>query len=73
LYEVDNENVEMFQEPRGLPPKRGIQQEILLQKGGPLPNIDMCRMLDMENVEIKKQSQEFLDKGVIKTNTSPCR
>jgi hypothetical protein len=73
LYEVVNENVEMFQEPRGLPPKRGIQHEILLQQGGPLPNIDMCRMSDMENVEIRKQAQELLDKGVIKPSTSPCR
>jgi hypothetical protein len=73
LYEVVNENVEMFQEPRGFPPKRGIQHEILLHQGGPLPNIDMCKMSDMENVEIKKQAQEFLDKGVIKPSTSPCR
>jgi hypothetical protein len=73
LYEVDNENVEMFQEPRGLPPKRGVQQEIILQQGGPLPNIDMCRMSDMENVENRKQAQELLDKRVIKPSTSPCR
>jgi hypothetical protein len=73
LYEVDNENVEMFQEPRGLPRKRGIQHEILLQRGGPLPNIDMCRMSKMDNVEIRKQAQQFLGKGVIKPSTSPCR
>jgi hypothetical protein len=73
VYEVDNKNVEMFQEPRGLPPKRGIQQEILLQQGGPLPNIDMCKMSYMENVEIRKEAQELLDKGVIKPSTSPCR
>jgi hypothetical protein len=73
LYEDVNRNVEMFQEPMRLPPKRDIQQEILLQQGGPLPNIDMCRMSDMENVEIGKQAQEFLDKGVIKPSTSPCR
>jgi hypothetical protein len=44
LYEVDNENVEMFREPRGLPPKMGIQHEILLQQGGPLLEFDMFRM-----------------------------
>jgi hypothetical protein len=27
----------------------------------------------MENVEIRKQAQEFLDKGVIKPSTLPCR
>jgi hypothetical protein len=72
LYEVVNENVEMFQEPRRLPPKRGIQHAILLQQDGPLPNIDMCKMSVMENVEIRKQVQEFLDKGVIKPSTSSC-
>jgi hypothetical protein len=73
VYEIVNENVEMFQEPRELPPKRGIQHEILLQRDGPLPNIDMCGMSIMENVEIIKQVQELLDKGVIKPSTSPCR
>jgi hypothetical protein len=63
----------MFQEPRGLPPKKSIQHEILLQKDGPLLNIDMCGMLVMENFEIIKQVQEFLDKGVMKPSTSPCR
>jgi hypothetical protein len=32
----------------------------------------MYRMLVMENVEIKKQIQELLDKGVIMPSTSPC-
>jgi hypothetical protein len=32
----------------------------------------MYRMSVMENVEIKKQIQEFLDKGVIIPSTSPC-
>ena len=51
LHEVVNKNVEMFQETRRLPPKRGVQQEILLHQGGPLPNLDMCRMSVRENVE----------------------
>jgi hypothetical protein len=65
LYEVVNQYDEMFKEPKGLPPKRGIQHEIQLQKDSPLPNIGMYRMSVMENVEIKKQIQELLDKGVI--------
>jgi hypothetical protein len=73
LHEFVNENVEMFQESKGLPTKRGIQQEILLQQGGPLPNLHMCRMSVRENVENIKQSQELLDKRVIKQSTSPCR
>jgi hypothetical protein len=58
LYEVVNQNDEMFQEPKGLPPKRGIQHEIQLQQDCPLTNIGMYRMSVMENVEIKKQIQE---------------
>ena len=63
---------EMFQEPNGLPPKRGIQHEIQLQQDVPLPNIGMYRMSIMENVEIKRQIKEMLDKGIIRPNTSPC-
>jgi hypothetical protein len=32
LYEVVNQYYDMFQEPKGLPPKRGIQHEIQLQQ-----------------------------------------
>ena len=72
LYEVVNQYDEMFKEPKGLPPKRGIQHEIQLQQDCPLPNIGMYRMSVMENAEIKKQIQELLDKGVIVPSSSPC-
>jgi hypothetical protein len=72
LYEVVNQYDEMFQEPKGLHPRRSIQHEIQLQQDCPLPNIGMYRMSVMENVEIKKKIQEFLDKGVIMPSTSPC-
>jgi hypothetical protein len=72
LYEVVNPYNEMFKEPKGLPPKRGIQHEIQLQQDSPLPNIGMYRMSVMENAEIKKQIQELLDKGVIVPSSSPC-
>jgi hypothetical protein len=72
LYKVVNQYDEMFQEPKGLPPKRGIQHGIQLQQDYPLPNIGMYRMSVMENVEIKNQIQEFLEKEVIMPSTSPC-
>jgi hypothetical protein len=72
LFEVVNQYDEMFKEPKGLPPKRGIQHEIQLQQDCPLPNIGMYRMSVMENAEIKKQIQELLDKGVIVPSSSPC-
>ena len=67
-----NGHHEMFQEPTGLPPKREIQHEIQLQQDCPLPNIDMYRILIMENVEIKRKIKEMLDKGTIRPSTSPC-
>jgi hypothetical protein len=72
LYEVVNQYGEMFQETKGLPPKRAIQHEIQLQQDCPLPNIGMYRLSVMENVEIKIQIQELLDKGVIMPSTFPC-
>ena len=50
---------EMFQEPKGFPPKRGIQHEIQLQQDVPLPNIGMYCMSIMESLEIKNQIQEL--------------
>jgi hypothetical protein len=72
LYEVVNQYDEMLKEPKGLPPKRGIQHEIQLHQDCPLPNIGMYRMSVMENAKIKKQIQELLDKGVIVPSSSPC-
>ena len=72
LVDVVNQYDEMFQEPKGLPPKRGIQHEIQLQQDCPLPNIGMYKMSAMESAEIKKQIQELLDKGIIMPSSSPC-
>jgi hypothetical protein len=72
LYEVVNQYDEIFKEPKGLPPKRGIQHAIQLQQDCPLPNIGMYRMSVMENAEIKKQIQELLEKGVIVPSSLPC-
>ena len=41
LVEVVNQYEELFEEPKGFPPKRGIQHEIQLQKDAPLTNIGM--------------------------------
>ena len=72
LVDVVNQYGDMFQEPKVLPPKRGIQHEIQLQQDCPLLNIGMYRMSILESLEIKKQVQELLDKGVIRPSTSPC-
>jgi len=55
LVDVVNQYGYMFQEPKGLPPKRGIQHEIQLQQDFPFPNINMYRMSILESLEIKEQ------------------
>eukprot|EP00253_Pinus_taeda_P022396 PITA_22396 len=72
LVKVVSEYDVLFQELKGLPPKREIVHDIYLQQDTPLPNIGMYRLLALENAEIKKQVQELLDKGFIRRSTSPC-
>jgi len=72
LCELISNYDEMFQEPMGLPPKREIQHEIHLQHDAPLPNIGMYKMSTIEMEEIKKQVEELLNEGVIRSITSPC-
>eukprot|EP00253_Pinus_taeda_P027976 PITA_27976 len=62
----------LFQEPKGLPPKKEIVRDIILQQDAPLPNIGMYRLFALENAEIKKQVQELIEKGFIRPSTSPC-
>jgi len=71
MIEIVSEYDDLFQDPKGLLPKREIQHEIQLQQDVPLPNIAMYRMSVMQNEEIKKQVQE-IEKGVIRLSTSPC-
>lgn len=72
LEKVVSEYDILFQEPKGLPPKREIVHDIILQQDAPLPNIGMYRLSALENAEIKKQVQELLEKGFIRPSTSPC-
>jgi hypothetical protein len=62
LVDIISNYNELFQEPTGLPPKRGVEHEIYLQQDAPLPNIGMYRSSMIESAEIKKQVQELLDK-----------
>jgi len=72
IEEVVSEYEVLFQEPKGLPPKKGIVHDIILQQDVPFPNIGMYKLSALENAEIKKQVQELLEKGFIGPSTSPC-
>ena len=54
LIDIVSNYDDIFQEPDGLPPKREIQHEIILQQDFPLPNVGMYRMPVVEMTEIKK-------------------
>eukprot|EP00253_Pinus_taeda_P002514 PITA_02514 len=49
----------LFQEPKGLPPKKGIVHDIILQQDVPLPNIWMYKLSTLENAKIKKQEEHL--------------
>jgi hypothetical protein len=72
MIDVISNYDEVFQEPKGLPPKREIQHEIQLHQDVSLPNIGMYMMFVLENEEIKKQVQDLLERGVIRPSSSPC-
>eukprot|EP00253_Pinus_taeda_P024739 PITA_24739 len=55
LEKVVSEYDILFQEPKGLPPKKEIVHDINLQQDAPLPNIEMYRLSALENAKIKKQ------------------
>jgi hypothetical protein len=49
LVEIVSNYDDVFQVPKGLPPKRQVEHEIQLQQDVPLPNIGMYRLSVLEN------------------------
>ncbi|WVZ11917.1 hypothetical protein V8G54_016447 [Vigna mungo] len=62
---------DVFQEPRGLPPKRDHDHAILLREGGKIPNTRPYRYPYCQKNEIEKIVSEMLQAGVIRPSTSP--
>ncbi|XP_027178009.1 uncharacterized protein LOC113777168 [Coffea eugenioides] len=58
--------------PSGLPPIRGIEHQIDLIPGAPLPNRPAYRSNLEETKEIQRQVEEFLGKGWALESLSPC-
>nr|GEY33290.1 hypothetical protein [Tanacetum cinerariifolium] len=58
--------------PPGLPPKRSIQHKIDLIPGASLPNKPAYRTNPQETLEIRKQANKLLEKGLIRESFSPC-
>jgi hypothetical protein len=49
LIKIISNYDELFQKPRGLPPKREVEHEIYFHWDAPLPNIGMYRSSMIEN------------------------
>ncbi|RDY10819.1 hypothetical protein CR513_04593, partial [Mucuna pruriens] len=58
--------------PHGLPPLRGIEHQIDLVPGCPIPNKPVYRTNPEETKEIPKQVNELLQKGFVRESFNPC-
>ncbi|CAL9121046.1 unnamed protein product, partial [Musa textilis] len=65
---------DMFPEdlPPGLPPTRGIEHQIDLIPGAPLPNKPAYRCNPEETKELQRQVDELIDRGYVRESMSPC-
>jgi hypothetical protein len=58
--------------PRSLPPIRSVSHHIDLIPGASFPNKAAYILTPQENEEVKRQVQDFLDKGLVREILSPC-
>ncbi|RDX92794.1 Tf2-9, partial [Mucuna pruriens] len=65
-------NVFLDEVPHGLPPLRGIENQIDLISGCPISNRPAYRTNPEETKEIQKQVNEFLQKGFVRESLSSC-
>lgn len=61
----------VFEEPKGLPPKRGIEHAIPLTGGAEPFSRSTYRMSPAEMDELRRQLQELIEKGFIRDSKSP--
>ncbi|XP_074288847.1 uncharacterized protein LOC141613996 [Silene latifolia] len=58
--------------PTGLPPIRGIEHQIDLIPGAPLPNKGAYRSNPEETKEMQRQIDELMQRGYVRESLSPC-
>lgn len=71
IYEIVNENPEIFDDPHGLPPHRDSDHFIHLQPNSVPVNVRPYRYPQFQKEEIEKLVKELLLQGTIKPSTSP--
>ncbi|XP_074303022.1 uncharacterized protein LOC141637443 [Silene latifolia] len=74
LKELLHEFKDVFPEdvPPGLPPIRGIEHQIDLVPGAPLPNKAAYRSNPEETKELQRQIEELMERGYVRESMSPC-
>ncbi|CAL9239482.1 unnamed protein product [Arabidopsis halleri] len=68
----DYEDVFPEDNPKGLPPIRGIEHQIDFVPGASLPNRPAYRTNPVETKELQRQVDELMEKGHIRESMSPC-
>ncbi|XP_057529799.1 uncharacterized protein LOC130808337 [Amaranthus tricolor] len=68
----DFEDVFPDELPIGLPPLRGIEHQIDLIPGAPLPNKPAYRCNPLETKELQRQIEELMGMGYVRESMSPC-
>lgn len=58
--------------PSGLPPLRGIEHQIDLIPGTPLPNKPTYRINPEETKEMQRKVEELMSRGYVRKSLSPC-
>ncbi|KAJ4753430.1 polyprotein [Rhynchospora pubera] len=71
LREVLDHYAELFDEPKGLPPKRSIDHQIPLTPGAKPVNLRPYRYSYFQKLEIEKIVEELLNNSIIQPSTSP--
>ncbi|XP_021731454.1 uncharacterized protein LOC110698350 [Chenopodium quinoa] len=68
----DFEDVFPDELPKELPPLRGIEHQIDLIPGAPLPNKPAYRCNPLETKELQRQIEELMSMGYVRESMSPC-
>lgn len=71
ILRVLEQYTDVFEEPRGLPPRRACDHRIPLMEGAQLVNLRLYRHKPELKTEIERQVKELLDAGVIHKSSSP--
>ncbi|WVZ15409.1 hypothetical protein V8G54_012975 [Vigna mungo] len=71
VQQLVEEYADLFQEQRGLPPRRSCDHAIVLKEGAAIPNIRPYRHPHRHKEEIEKFVKNMLEAGMIRPSVSP--